>query len=157
VYPKLAEDLFGRHAFVDPDYDDYMRPPIRQFIDVVMANTWNRYRKTISHEQNYMAGLRKAVEELWKGEYVLFSSTVPSDETIAELTEDPAKSPTALKIRQYITKVDALLVRIRRYGDAKSGKELEDRRQQLQNMLAAMGSNGKQGDKMSKYSVSCIG
>lgn len=63
----LAYALFGESAF-PADETDFLLPEVKQFIDVLLVQTWNRYRKGLLREANRLKKDQEALEKEWHGE-----------------------------------------------------------------------------------------
>src|ERR1700730_6795771 len=63
-YPPIADALFGDDGF-DPSRE-FLKEPVRKFVDIVMVNTWQRFRKGLTREAARLEALRIEVDELWK-------------------------------------------------------------------------------------------
>jgi hypothetical protein len=68
--------LFGDDAFVDPDDPRFLKPAVQKFVDIVMVNTWNRFRKLLKHENTRLVKMRQDVESLWKGALFYYTSPI---------------------------------------------------------------------------------
>ena len=62
----LAHALFGDSAYDEED-SNFLTPAIKSFIDTVIIQTWNRYRKGISREVAQLEKGQASSEEEWKG------------------------------------------------------------------------------------------
>ena len=63
----LAYALFGESVF-PADETDFLLPEVKQFIDVLLVQTWNRYRKGLLREANRLKKDQEALEKEWHGE-----------------------------------------------------------------------------------------
>jgi hypothetical protein len=68
IFPHVAEALFGDDAFLDKETHRHLDSKVKKFIDVVMANSWHRYRKVIKREGTTLTKLRERMDKLWAGE-----------------------------------------------------------------------------------------
>jgi hypothetical protein len=46
-----------------------LQPEIKKFINVILANTWNRYRKAIGRDQKIIAVLEDQISASWLGKF----------------------------------------------------------------------------------------
>jgi hypothetical protein len=69
---------------------------------------------------------------------------------LAAISEN-TESPTKVTIRKWLNKSEALLSILIRYGDESSMAELNKRKEKLNDILDAMGLDGKGRDKMRKH------
>jgi hypothetical protein len=65
VSKKLAFAMFGKDAFTSGDFLD---TAIATFISVVIALTWNRYRKMLKRQKSNLERKAKDMEDKWNGE-----------------------------------------------------------------------------------------
>jgi hypothetical protein len=72
--------------------------------------------------------------------------------TLAPAFDDSSNVPTAGQIRTYIRKLTAAIRLLKQYGDAASIEQFQDRKKQLQDILAAQGAT-KDGNKERMYSM----
>jgi hypothetical protein len=65
--------MFGDEAFVSGDFLD---TAIATFISVVIALTWNRYRKTLKRQKSDMGKKAKDMEDMWNSEAVTYTAII---------------------------------------------------------------------------------
>lgn len=65
--------MFGDEAFVSGDFLD---AAIATFISVVIALTWNRYRKTLRRQKSDMGKKAKEMEDTWNSESVTYPAII---------------------------------------------------------------------------------
>lgn len=64
-YMEIAIALFGEDAVgSDPQF---MKEPVRVFVEQIMVNEWARFRKGFKRESRWLQTLREEVEFRWKG------------------------------------------------------------------------------------------
>lgn len=59
----LVDELFGNDAYEG----DFFREPVRKFIENLMVNTWQRFRKSLFRETKRLNEIRQEVDKLWNG------------------------------------------------------------------------------------------
>jgi hypothetical protein len=64
-YPALADAFFGSDAFIEEC--NFLKEDVRRFMDHVMANAWNRARKTITRQRKSIGNMRKNANALFDG------------------------------------------------------------------------------------------
>jgi hypothetical protein len=68
----------GDDAWINPDTQTMLQPEIKKFINVILANTWNRYRKAIRRDQKAIAGLEDQIAAGWLGKLTVSVNLLPS-------------------------------------------------------------------------------
>lgn len=66
VTTPLAHALFGESAYEDDV--NFLVPEIKCFVDALIVQTWNRYRKAISADAKVLEKEQGILEANWKGE-----------------------------------------------------------------------------------------
>jgi hypothetical protein len=124
-------------------------------MDIVMAHTWQRFKKSLGREQKRLEKVRKEVSSLWQG--LMSHHFMPyllANLLLTEITTDNAtKRPSAANIRKYLAKSEALVSTLVLYGDTESAQELEDEKGKLGDMLTAMGLDCKGREKQRKLTA----
>lgn len=65
----MAELLFGEESLCDDR--KYVKEHIRKFLDAVMVEFWQKYRKSITREVGRITKGRDELTSLWNGRYHL--------------------------------------------------------------------------------------
>ena len=76
----LAHALLGESAYQDED-GCFLKIEVKLFIDALMVQTWQRYRKGVSREVKHLERDEKALEEEWTCEWhirLIKHSVVPT-------------------------------------------------------------------------------
>jgi hypothetical protein len=60
----LAHALLGESAYRDED-GNFLKMEVKRFIDVLVVQTWHRYRKGLSREVKQLEKDERALEEEW--------------------------------------------------------------------------------------------
>ncbi|KAG6373967.1 P-loop containing nucleoside triphosphate hydrolase protein [Boletus reticuloceps] len=117
VLRPLATRLFGRDAFVKTSQT--IKPQVRRFVEVVIANTWNRYRRNSSLEMKKMEDGKAEIATMW-----------------SELSK-PGASPTVAQLKKYIALVQRVMRIMTLYKDSGTLHEFQDKKRELEAMLAS--------------------
>ena len=64
-YPSIGQALFGSDAFIDDS--DFLKEPVRRFIDTLVISNWGRLRGRVTREGTKVKTLQKAVEKDFEG------------------------------------------------------------------------------------------
>ncbi|KAG1741027.1 P-loop containing nucleoside triphosphate hydrolase protein [Suillus occidentalis] len=120
VSKHLAFAMFGDEAFVSGDFLD---TAIATFISVVIALTWNRYRKTLKRQKSDMGKKAKDMEDMWNK----MIST--------------GAHPTMAILRGYIRRVESYIKILSLFKDEESLRKMDERRGLLTTMLEATTRN----------------
>lgn len=67
VLGPVAARLFGKHAFLKTSQT--VKPEVRRLLEVVIINTWNRYRRNSSLELKKLEAGRAEIVTLWSGKW----------------------------------------------------------------------------------------
>jgi hypothetical protein len=81
-HADIAQELFGDNAWINPDTQTMLQPEIKKFINIILASTWNRYRKAIRRDQKAIETLEAQINMHWLGKCHLVSTA----KSIAEFT-----------------------------------------------------------------------
>jgi hypothetical protein len=65
--PELG-DVEIKHADIAQETQMMLQPEIKKFINDILANTWNRYRKATNHNQKTITTLEDQIAAGWLGE-----------------------------------------------------------------------------------------
>ncbi|KAH0833809.1 P-loop containing nucleoside triphosphate hydrolase protein [Lanmaoa asiatica] len=117
VLRPLATRLFGKDAFLN--MSQTIKPHIRRFVEVVIANTWNRYRRNSGMELKKLEAGKAEIATMW-----------------LELS-NASTSPTVLQLKKYISLVQRMMRIMTLYKDTVSLQEFEDKKRELEAMLAS--------------------
>ncbi|KAG8214947.1 hypothetical protein J3R82DRAFT_10137 [Butyriboletus roseoflavus] len=127
----LAHALLGESAYRDEDVN-FLKMEVKQFIDVLIVQTWHRYRKGLFRESKQLEKDELALQEEWLA-----------------ITQEGA-TPSVKMIKAYLSRLRRVLTIRAHYQDQKSIEELKTQQKTLEVMLAAAHNDNGKLDEVDK-------
>ncbi|KAG8220406.1 hypothetical protein J3R82DRAFT_3389 [Butyriboletus roseoflavus] len=133
----LAHALLGESAYRDEDVN-FLKMEVKQFIDVLIVQTWHRYWKGLSRESKQLEKDELALQEEW----------------LAIMQE--GATPGVKMIKAYLSRLRRVLTIHACYQDQKSIEELKTQQKTLEVMLAAAHNDDGKLDEVDSESYSFL-
>ena len=130
--------------------DRYYYPEIKNFVEALVTISWHKARKDTVAQVNWLQKDLENLDWLWDGKYDIFFF-LNSNHT-AEFMGAKIAPPTS-KIRAYLNCFEKVLRCLAIFEDAETQDQLKAKKQQLFDMLAALGVSQDGGNQKSMWHI----